>query len=367
MVSSEILLLSGVAIIFTTLVVLTVIGFFLGTKKSSENKRVDKLTVLIPFRNDYAAVEILQNRLEKRIPLDEKIRVVFIDDHSTDLPEDYIKQRDITGRFEFISARTGVTGKKAVVREAIKKVDTEWILLLDADTNPSAELFKLGNLRFWKNAKMVLIPLYPQTARGFIRAFFDLDFLSLHFTGLGSARIGIPVLANAAALLISQGAYLKSEKIRTDWNLPSGDDIFLMTSIQKLFGNRAICVLPSFKPLCGVSFPKDLKSLWHQRLRWVAKVNHVKSTPFQVYSWVVLLAQMAILGCGVLLFLNSPIRYLWLPIGAVFISELVLLALACIFARRLKLLVAIIPALFIYPFYLFALVVSGIFVRPIWK
>lgn len=350
---------------FATLMANILLGFF--RIHHTEYEYITELTVLVPFKNESKYIRSFLDHLRTVIPPNGSVKLLFINDHSHDLTPALVKEIEKDAYSRMINLADNLHGKKSAIKFGIQQSKTQWILQLDIDTSPGNELLIPADKLIPTGAKMVLVPLHPQKKRGIISAFFALDFLSLHFTGLGMARLGVPVLANAAAMFLNREAYLKACEIRTDWNEPSGDDIFAMMAIKKLFGSKAIKVVPDLYPLASVLFPKDFEALWNQRLRWISKVGQVHNFWFQAVSWIVLLVQILILSGYIFIALNglNYIISVWMAI--IFVSEIILLAFASIFARRTELLVYLIPAVLIYPFYLLALIISSAFKRPSWK
>ena len=350
---------------FTTLVIFIIIGFF--RVRNAKYEPLNQLTVLIAFKNESKLIRPFLSHLRNVIPSDSSLIVRFLNDHSDDLSPQLIDEIEKDRCFQILTIPADLNGKKSTVNYGIEQATTPWVLLLDMDTFPARELFRNRNNLIPKGAKMTLVPLHPKRSGGAISAFFALDFLSLHFTGLSMARLRIPVLANAAALFLNRDAYLQASKIRTDWNEPSGDDIFAMMAIKKIFGSKAIGVVPHLYPLASVVFPNKFKDLWNQRFRWISKVGKVENYWFQVVSWVVLLVQITVIIGFLYLLMNGIQNVVTVALAAIFISEISLLGFASVFAQRTALLGYLIPAVLIYPFYLLALITASAFKRPSWK
>lgn len=353
------------AVAFATLVVSILLGFF--RVHHTKYEHITELTVLVPFKNESIQIMPFLEHLRNVILSDVSVTLLFLNDHSQDLNPELVKEIQKDAYSRMVNLPDNLHGKKSAVKYGVQQAKTTWILQLDIDTVPSSELLFPSDKRIPKGAKMVLVPLHPQKAKGVISSFFALDFLSLHFTGLGMARLGVPVLSNAAAMFLNRKAYLKACEIRTDWNEPSGDDIFSMMAIKKLFGSKAIKVVPALYPLASVLFPKGFKALWNQRLRWISKVGQVQNFWFQTVSWIVLLVQILLLSGYIFIAINGSNHTILVSMAIIFVSEIILLAFASIFARRTELLVYLIPAVLIYPFYLLALIISSAFKRPSWK
>lgn len=361
----SIILFLAIALIFAIIVVRIISGFF--RVKACQFESVNKLTVLVPFKNESHQLPVFLNYLKRAIPTNRDVNILFINDHSDDLTPKLIEEIEKEESFHLLTLPENLAGKKSAVTYGVQHSKSEWILQLDIDTSPDSELLNPGNRLIPIGSKMVLIPLHPTKTGGIASVFFALDFLSLHFTGLGMARLGVPVLANAAAMFVNRDAYLKALEIRTDWKEPSGDDIFLMMAIRKIFGSSSIKVIPNLYPLASVLFPKGFKKLWNQRRRWISKTGQVQNFSFQFLSVIVLLVQILLFYGYCFIAISGMKTVVTLPMSIIFISEIFLLAIAVIFAKRSELLIYLIPAVLVYPFYLLALIISSVFKRTSWK
>ncbi|NEN23985.1 glycosyltransferase [Cryomorpha ignava] len=335
--------------------------------KEIPSDKLNGLTILIPFKNEKAVLPHLIKQLTTKLKLNPTVCVWLLNDHSTDLSATDLEKLELPAQIKLFPPIKGVTGKKAVWREAIKRVETEWVLIMDADTEPSELLFTSGVRLIPKGAKCLLIPIIPSKRMGAIASFFDLDFLSLHFAGLASAKANKPLLANAACMLMQREAFLKSAKERNDWSEPGGDDVFAMFAIAKMFGANSITTVQNASLFTKVHFPKQAASLWYQRLRWISKTGKIKNAWFQFIAWTVLFAQILFL-IGLFFLFKSMAGFLTLVAAAmIIIAEIVYLALISAKLKRRDLWPYILPAIFIYPFYLLALVIFGTFAKPKWK
>ncbi len=238
---------------------------------------------------------------------------------------------------------------------------------MDADTDlpdnlilPNAEILPA-------DAKCVLIPITPVKRKGWIPAFFDLDFLSLHFAGLASANNNSPLLANGACMLICRKAFVSTIDQREDWTEPSGDDVFAMFAIANMYGNHVVKTLDLYDSPARVHFPSRLKELWYQRTRWISKTGQIKNTWFQFVSIIVLLTQVVLIANGFLIFKYPELYTAFIITISIILTEIVYLAIGAERLNRRDLWVFIIPAVFIYPFYLLALLIFSIFAKSKWK
>jgi hypothetical protein len=168
------------------------------------------------------------------------IKVYWVDDFSESIPSDFMKAVNTEPNFNLIRRQSGKAGKKEAIAFGMDQINTEWVLLMDADTTPHPAVFSSGSFPANRRWKMVLLPLLPVSSRKLIPVFFDLEFLVLQLVTHASAMLGYPLLANGAALLVRRLDYLESLEVRNDFHIASGDDIFALFAFQSKFGRESI-------------------------------------------------------------------------------------------------------------------------------
>lgn len=311
------------------------------------------LSVLIPFRNEEKNLPELLASFENFKSLPFPYEIIFIDDHSTDQSETTIGRSE---NFRFI--RSDKKGKKFAIQKGVKAVQHPWILTLDADILINRTLASLLETTDVSQAKMLLFTLRPVRRKGFIAAFFDLEFLALQGIGIGLADKGHPVLSNGACLLFEKKAFLEVDEKRTDYHIASGDDIFGMNAIAEKYGSQSIKVASTY-PAVDVSFPDAFLDLFSQRSRWIAKTMDVPNEKYQILA--ICMGFVHLLPLGVLISLSLGGN--WIDaVSLLFIKwvgEWILFVIVTKHYERRDLLFYLPFAQLLYPFYTFALIVSG--------
>ena len=329
--------------------------------------KLEALTILIPFKNEASQLPSLIKCLKSVLISNPLVKVQLLNDHSTDLKPQFISELDLSGQITLHNAGEKIFGKKAVLNEAIKKVSTPWILLMDADVELSDYFLDHLKMHISESDKCVLIPLSPNKRKGIVASFFDLDFLSLHFAGLKSASLGRPLLANGACMLLNRDAYIESVPLRNDWQIESGDDVFAMFAIAKKYGRKAVVASANLRRPVSVNFPSSFKTLWQQRLRWIGKTGRIENNWFKFVAITVLMMQISLIPAAILITQGQLSAFGTAVVFIVLIAEILFLAKATHQLRRIDLWVYIVPSVFIYPFYLLALGIFSTFAKPKWK
>lgn len=362
MVEAGLWLIFALSLVFAALLVFLLMGLF---KKNKKLQPIPTLAIVLAFKNEAHQLPQVIARFQKLLEYNQQLNIILVNDHSTDEFAKTIKQIDRENQIKVFDLPIGLSGKKAAVSYGIEKVSTSWVLVIDADTEIPKELILPNTKILHSTTRCVLVPLHPKREKGILRKFFDLEFLSLHVAGLASANVNLPLLANGACMFICRKAYLKTKEKRTDWNEPSGDDVFTMFAISELYGRDSITVLHGV--LACVHFPKGGKKLFNQRLRWVAKTGKIKNGWFQFVSVLVLISQLVVIAC-----LWNIVKYGFSVVAAlsllcVLLAEIVYLTIACFYLQRRDLWVIIPVAILLYPFYLVVLLIFSTFAKPKWK
>jgi cellulose synthase/poly-beta-1,6-N-acetylglucosamine synthase-like glycosyltransferase len=342
-----------------------IFGFWKGREVLDASIEYRDVSILIPFRNENKIHD--QFIYLKELLSGTGIKVYWVDDFSDNLPLVFEKATETEPDFKLIQRQTGKPGKKEAIAFGMRQINTEWVLMMDADTRPQSGFFSKGALAIASRWKMILLPLFPDVSNKTFRIFFDLEFIVLQLVTHASAILGYPLLANGAALLVKRADYLETLDARRDFHIASGDDLFALFAFLSKFGRRSIGSAAHLIEPFRVSFPSSLQALWRQRLRWVSKTGQVKSTYYLIVSFLVVLANLSFIGLATY-FLCKPGKAMvaW-ALLAYLISSVSFLFVAISFAKRWRLTPYLIPAIFVYPFYLSALLLASAIVKPKWK
>lgn len=326
----------------------------LSSKTQSGEEMLEGLTILVPFFNESDHLPHLIQSLAKA-EFTFPVEFLFVDDHSDDDSVSIVQQ---FGQAQLVSSI--VKGKKHAINQGVKYAKYSWILTLDADVQISTEFVSvLQNLKL-DGAKLFLFSLMPIRRKGWIAAFFDLEFIALQAIGINRAQKGQPLLANGACLLFEREAFAKVERTRSDYHISSGDDIFGMFAIANQFGNKAVKVA-SVLPLVSVSFPLGLKALFLQRTRWISKTIDVPDMKYVAVAFLIGIIHLIPLGTFVALIYGITWPAVVLLLGVKFTAEWIFFALVAKWYRRRDLLLFLPLVQLLYPIYTFALIFSGVY------
>lgn len=236
-----------------------------------------KVNVIVAVRNEAANVKQLLTSLLTQDYPSHLLEIIIVDDHSTDttsrLVNDFILHKKESQNLRLISLSViDGSGKKAAIIEGILASGCELIVITDADC--TAESHWIQTLAAYYSVykpQMILGPVRMADNGNFFGKIQSLEFMSLISSAAGSCNAGFPILANGANMAFTRSAYESCGGFSGNMNFPSGDDMFLMMSIKRKFGAKAIRFLRSHEAIVSTSATLSFKSFVQQRLRWVSK------------------------------------------------------------------------------------------------
>ena len=334
---------------------------------NTENKTTSvKLSLLIPFRNEEENLQSLFVCLKKQTI--KPFEIIFINDHSTDGSSAFLEKAKSTLNNINVLENTGKQGKKHALAFGLHYAKGDWIVQTDADCIlPEKWIETITNFIENHNEKVfVSAAVAYSESNSFFNWFFELDFMSLVFTGAGFIGAGKPVFCNGANM-----AYKREEALKLNdpyfSATPSGDDVFLMQQLAAKHKNR-IAFLKSYEAIVRTKAPERVSDFMRQRIRWGSKAKHYKNGFAGFVSVVVFLTNLAM----PLLYVPALSGYFDLIYAISFsavkiTADILLLSIAAEFFRKTSLIALIIPACVIYPFYIIVAAIASVFVEAEWK
>lgn len=365
-----------IILIISALYLIYILAFTFGLYNLKEkfftfnNKNNVKASVLIAARNEEKNIGNLLKSLYNQTFSKKLFEVIIIDDHSEDetisVVENFLKEhKDINLKF----FKAEKEGKKHAISQALHLAENELILVTDADCFLK-ETWIESIVNFYKeeNCKMILAPVLLSPAETFFEKIQVLEHLSLIGSTAGSAAIGFPVMCNGANMAYERLAALEVEKQRKDFNIPSGDDMFLMEYFIKNYGAENVKFLLSKTAIVKTNTCKNISEFFRQRRRWVSKTKSYTSWKILSTAFVVLFFNLSIISLLVSA-LFSPtllIPYLLLTFLK-FLIDYPLLRNITTFMNQKNLLIWTLPLEFVYPFYAVFTAISGMLINVKWK
>ena len=365
-----------IILIISALYLIYIIAFTFGLYNLKEkfftfnNKNNVKASVLIAARNEEKNIGNLLKSLYNQTFSKELFEVIIIDDHSNDgtisVIENFLKEhKDINLKF----FKAEKEGKKQAISQALHLAENELILVTDADCFLK-ETWIESIVNFYKeeNCKMILAPVLLSPAETFFEKIQVLEHLSLIGSTAGSAAIGFPVMCNGANMAYERLVALEVEKQRKDFNIPSGDDMFLMEYFIKNYGAENVKFLLSKNAIVKTNTCKNISEFFRQRRRWVSKTKSYTSWKILSTAFVVLFFNLSIISLLVsALFSPTLLIPYFLLTFLKFLIDYPLLRNITTFMNQKNLLIWTLPLEFVYPFYAVFTAISGMLINVKWK
>ena len=369
-------ILLNIILIISALYLVCIFAFTYGLYSLKErfftfNKKNDlKVSVLIAARNEENNIERLLKSLYNQTFAKDLFEVIIIDDHSKDntllIVENFIKENNDIDLKIFNAEKEG---KKFAISQALHLAHNDLVIVTDADcVLKTTWIESIVNFYKEKKCKMILAPVLLSPAETFFEKIQVLEHLSLIGSTAGSANIGFPVMCNGANMAYEREAALEVEKFRKDFNIPSGDDIFLMEQFIKNYGHQSVKFLLSKSAIVETKTCKTVSEFFRQRRRWVSKTKAYTNWKILTTAFIVLFFNLSIVSLFVSAFFIPALWSLYFLLTLLkFFIDFPLLKNITSFMNQSSLLKWTLPLEFIYPFYAVFTAISGMLINVKWK
>ena len=369
-------ILLNIILIISALYLICIFAFTYGLYSLKErfftfNKKNDlKVSILIAARNEENNIERLLKSLYNQTFAKDLFEVIIIDDQSKDntflIFENFIKENNDINLKIFSADKEG---KKFAISQALHLAHNDLVIVTDADcVLKTTWIESIVNFYKEKKCKMILAPVLLSPAETFFEKIQVLEHLSLIGSTAGSANIGFPVMCNGANMAYEREAALEVEKFRKDFNIPSGDDMFLMEQFVKNYGHQSVKFLLSKSAIVETKTCKTVSEFFRQRRRWVSKTKAYTSWKILTTAFIVLFFNLSIVSLFVSAFFIPALWSLYFLLTLLkFFIDLPLLKNITSFMNQSGLLKWTLPLEFIYPFYAVFTAISGMLINVKWK
>lgn len=329
-----------------------------------------KLSVIVPYRNELKNLGRLVTSLKTTdVPGNMEIEIIFVDDQSDDRGEMEIPE--VIQGFRVIKLKSAGEGKKAALLTGILQSKSQWILTWDADvTVPDGYFTQLSSVQLLPQIRLVALPVSMRSSTWFqmIEGFFSIEFRWLQSVGRYILLSG-PVLANGANLLFRKNTFMAYTEAGTGQQQASGDDVFLLSFVQKTYGTSAAIATGNKCLTVNTQPPAGVREGVFQRLRWMRKStfygNKISLVLFGVVMYLAsILAFIPVIAGITGAEVNDKLIY----ISLFFMGLMLVWTLALLIKyRECKNICAMPLILLFYPVYIFILITIGKWVKLKWK
>ena len=245
--------------------------------------RIKNISVIIPFHNEESRIGDLIESLNNQREWFENSELIFVDDFSDDLTEKMIREK-LKRPFQIIHL-SKKKGKKQALHEGIQKAKNDFILTLDADVKFGENYFQ--NLFKLPQVDMIILPV-TMVSKTIFQELASIEFAWLQLLTFGSKK---PILCSGANLVFKKTAYQSSFNSRTDFDIASGDDVFLMQSFSTK-KNKVDRFLDDELSV-ETKAPSGIMNLLRQRKRWLSKFSKmadIKNTKLVLFLIILQIA-----------------------------------------------------------------------------
>jgi cellulose synthase/poly-beta-1,6-N-acetylglucosamine synthase-like glycosyltransferase len=333
-----------------------------------KQEEIIQVSIVIPFRNEATNLESLIDSLLKQNYKTTNFEVLLVDDHSDDNGSEILKR--IVGNCPNVQLLElhEAKGKKAALKKGIENARHDVIVTTDADCIMGEE-WLTSMMSFFQDHDTHLLTGPVQFKHGSKFAkLLQAELTALMASTSGSIGAGKAFMCNGANLAFRREVYERVNKEFNHDNLASGDDVFLLHGVKKLYGNDAIISFAADER-AGVqtSAPSSLKQFIHQRVRWAKKSSKYKDLNSILAGTIIFLTNLSIL-IGAVLLVSSELS--WKKFLIYFIVKWGLDWLLINSAKKWLPSVTFSQTFLlsiIYPFYVSGVAFLSLLLRPNWK
>ncbi len=287
-------------------------------------------------------------------------QITTVNRRSTD-GQTTVKANVTTPTITHITPRKGINddhlGKKHALSKLIHAATSEYVWLHDDDVilPPAAVKGQSDKVPCTKdlfgNADLIILPLRMETPslEGRVGVGLSLqiaEYAAIQELTMRTAKRGKAVMCSGANLIVRREAWLACEPDLHP-EIPSGDDMFLLEAMKKRGMQIAVIDEPDYTAV--VRPVTTWRAFFRQRMRWAGKAPHYTDPDILRCGALIVATNLLQLLCPLILLVKFPIEY-----GLIKKRE-----------PRTKWYVALLLEL-LYPFYMFASLLGGLFRRKGW-
>jgi len=315
-----------------------------------------RISVLIPVRNEEAALPLLLEDLRSQTYPMDHFEVIVADDSSTDNTRAIVQSLIPTLPYRLhllaLTDERTASPKKRAIRQSITGATGDLIVTTDGDCRVGPRwLQSLGDCYQQTGAKLISGPVTftgPDTLFGYLQT---VEGSSLIGSGACTMAMGAPTMCNGANLAYEKAVFNEVGGFDGVDHIASGDDELLMHKIASRYPDR-IRFLKSGDAIVQTAPQATLRSFYHQRKRWASKWRAYESYLPSVLA-LFIFASNAALPLSLVLFFTGSLSgpQLTVLVALKAVPEWLFLGSVLLFLRKRSALPWILPTQLVYPFY----------------
>ena len=264
-------------VVYTVLMGSIILVGFLAQRKKEANRveeaerKLDSedITVLIPFRNEYKRLPVILESIQQLTSYPKEF--IFLDDHSNDSGSQLIKEALVGINYSIHSTPEHKAGKKGALRFGMEKVQSAYVITMDADVEIPSDYF--NRINELPAADMYVLPVIMEPKR-FMEYLYEIDLVLVTAANAGLAGLKRPIMASGANLLYRTDTFNRVDDYDSHAHAASGDDTYLLRDFRI---NKTDVRLHTDPELAiRTETPQSFREFIDQRLRWIGKTGDIK-------------------------------------------------------------------------------------------
>ncbi|HEX5023799.1 MAG TPA: glycosyltransferase [Agriterribacter sp.] len=244
---------------------------------------VEKITVVVPARNEEAVIEqcilsLLQQSYPKTL-----LEIIIVDDYSTDRTAAVVQQhlnkgiRLLQMQVEPTQGIPFIAYKKKAIETAIQAATGSLIVTTDADCTFDKDWIKtIAAFRQYSKAVFIAAPVKIEPGRSILSVFQSIDFAILQGITAASVYKKFHNMCNGANMAYEKNAFEKVGGFSHIDHIASGDDMLLMHKISAAYPD-GIAYLNAPTAIVQTLPAHSWSNFFKQRIRWASKAGHYKN------------------------------------------------------------------------------------------
>ncbi|HCT30857.1 MAG TPA: hypothetical protein DIW31_09005 [Bacteroidales bacterium] len=361
-------LIAFISILYISIILFFSIGLQkLLSKRDNGINKFEKLSVVIPFRNEANNLPLLLESLTNQSLPKELFEIILVNDHSTD--NSWVIAQEISCKFQnirVVALADELNGKKAALSFGVGLAINPVIAFTDADCLPSNYWLESIS-RLVGNGVDFIVGTVVLTAKDdFVSKIQSLEYASLMATAAGSCGIEHPVIASSANLAFNKEVF---DNLHEQFNpmISSGDDMFLLHRAKRI-KNCKISFLIDTNAFVETSTQTSISGAINQRKRWASKSIFYRDIDTILIGLIVLLFNLLLIA----LLIGAIFAIHYLLIYAILLVikssvDYLLVSKYLKFVNQEKLLRIFLPLQLLYPLYVVYSFFVGIVNKGYWK
>ncbi len=366
------MMIVGIIALISILYISIIISFTIGlkrlfTKKTREPDKLEKLSLVIAFRNEAKNLPSLLDALQNQTLSNDLLEIILVNDHSTDNSISIAREYSIKAQnIRVIELPNELNGKKAALSFGFGLAANPIIVFTDADCVPSNRWLDSISHLSGSGADFIVGAVTMTTDDSFASKIQSLEYASLIATAAGSCGINHPIIASSANLAFRKGVF---ENIYNQLNpmVSSGDDMFLLHQAKRVKGCK-VSFLNDADAIVRTGTVSNISGALNQRKRWASKSIYYKDFDTIFVGLTVLLFNLMLIA--LLLWAIFDIRLLLLYAILLIIKssvDFLFISNYLKFTNQAKLLRIFLPLQLLYPLYAVYSFTAGIVNKGNWK